>query len=302
MLFGSDEFSRAFAEKTGNLIGSIFTIGRRKKGRGLRDRSSLLWEWAESRDLPRFESDSLKSLESVEFVKKQAPDLFLVASFGKMIPKELYSTPKHGGINIHPSLLPRYRGMAPVARAIMNGDLHTGVTLHKLSQKIDSGDMIVQLKTDIKPSDDDLSLKLRLACLASDMVKEVLNSLEYFLQRTIPQQESQATWAKAITERDRRITWNMTSDQIVNKCRALRPKPTAYFPFKSKIIQLLDAEKAPELDKDASTSTVLETKPFTVKTLDGAVVLKKLRPSSKREMTGVDFVNGCRISKGELLE
>lgn len=305
MLFGSDEFSCAFARKSKNVVDSVFTIGRRKAGRGLSTNSSQLAEWARKEGLPCLECDNLESQEALEFAGNEYPDVFLVASFGKKIPAAIAEIPKFGGINVHPSLLPKYRGMAPVARAIMNGETETGVTLHKLSGKIDSGDIILQRKTPLEDTDDDLTLKLRLAVLASFMVKEVFGNLEFYLENAKPQDEDQASWAKAVTEDDRKVHWEMTAKSIVDKCRALHPKPTACFFFRDKCIQLLETDLANERDclsENAPVSSVISVKPLVIKTIAGSLVIKRVKPPSKKEMTGTDFVNGSRIRKGEILK
>lgn len=300
MLFGSDEFSCEFARNSREIIGSVFTIGKRMAGRGLTQISSLLSGWALREGLPFFECDTPDSADAENFVKKINPKAFLIASFGKKIPKRLYSIPEFGGVNVHPSLLPKYRGMAPVARALMNGEKVTGVTLHKLSDKIDSGDMISQREIFIDDEDDDMSLKLKLASIAAEMAKEVFNDPRTYLSNAIVQNEDDATWAKRIHEKDRMVFWQMPSRKIHDTCRALYPSPTACFMFKDKKIQLLKTSIS-SCDFPVVESQILSINPLMIKTLDGAVNLLKVKPPSKKEMSGTDFANGSRLKKGDLL-
>ncbi len=300
MLFGSDEFSCEFAGNSREIIGSVFTIGKRKAGRGLTEISSHLSVWARREGLPLFECDTPDSTDAENFIKKINPEAFLIASFGKKIPERLYSIPEYGGVNVHPSLLPKYRGMAPVARALMNGEKVTGVTLHKLSNIIDSGDIISQREILIGDEDDDLSLKLKLANLAAEMVKEVFKDLKTYLSHAKVQNEDDATWAKRIREKDRLIFWQMPSRKIHDTCRALSPRPGAYFMFKEKKVQLLKTSIS-SCGFPGVESQILSVNPLTIKTSDGAVSALKVKPPSKKDMSGTDFANGFRLKKGDLL-
>lgn len=297
VFFGSDNFSINAAEVIRQHIVAIFTIGDRNDNRGFKKKPEIV-KWAIENNINYYQFDDLKSDKFKEILNNISFDIFVIASFGKKIPKNIINIPKYGGLNIHPSLLPKYRGMAPVTRALLNGDKKTGVTIHKLAPKIDAGDIIIKEEIEISPLDNDLTLKIKLAKKGGKLINQIINNIKTNnIPTYFPQDNTQATYAKAIIKEDRLINWNNSAEKIYNQIRALYPKPLAFSFFKEKRIDFLEIEIIDNnfIDSNILPGTIIKKKPLEIATGKGIITLKRVKPESKKEITGIDFINGFRI-------
>lgn len=305
LLLGTDYFSITVGEEIKNNIIAILTIADIRSGRGMKLTQTPLAKWAINEGIEVLKTDNIKSEEFANSIKKLEPDLFVVASFGLKIPEKLIDIPKFGGINVHPSLLPKYRGMAPVTRAIMNGEKITGVTIHILAKKIDAGDIIYQETVEISDLDDDSSLKMNLAKKGGKAVKILIDEIKNGTLKRKKQNSSEVTYAHSIKKRDRLIDWTKKTENIFNQIRALHPKPLAYTYFKNLNIEILevlkgkDRSELAEKETNLSPGMVLKIKPLEIITLDGTIILNSVKPASRKTITGRDLVNGCRIKIGD---
>ncbi|KQC12741.1 MAG: hypothetical protein APR63_01960 [Desulfuromonas sp. SDB] len=302
ILAGTDYFSLNVANQIQSDLVAVLSIGNRIKHRGMKQTSPELVNWAEHNHIPAIQSDNLNRPEFEPEIKSYQPDLLVVASFGKKIPSWLIDLPTYGGINIHPSLLPKYRGMAPVTRAIMNGDKITGVTIHKLTAKIDAGEIISQTSAEIDINEDDYQLKTKLAVLGGKMIKDILPGLARGNLTYTPQDKNQVSYAPGITKEDRVINWNSSNINIYNQVRALHPQPLAVTSVQEKIIEVVQVglgQQSAELsNSQLPPGTLLSRKNPEIMTGSGTIRLLKVKPASRKIISGQDLINGFRLKPG----
>ena len=221
------------------------------------------------------------------------PDLIITCAYGQIIPKEILNYPKYGCINIHASLLPKYRGGAPIERAIMNGDKETGITIMYMNEGMDTGDMITSRSIPILDTDTNTTLRDKLSHLGAEMLLEVFpNILSGNITRT-KQNDEEATYAFVIKREDERIDFNDTKRQIRNKVRALADKPGAYCMYKDKIWKIYDCyitdNYYPELFNGEFTNIYADG--IGVKVSNGEIVITSLQVEGKQRVDATTFIN-----------
>lgn len=224
------------------------------------------------------------------------PDLIITCAYGQIIPKEILNYPKYGCINIHASLLPKYRGGAPIERAIMNGDKETGITIMYMNEGMDTGDMITSRSIPILDTDTNTTLRDKLSHLGAEMLLEVFpNILSRNITRT-KQNDEEATYAFVIKREDERIDFNDTKRQIRNKVRALADKPGAYCMYKDKIWKIYDCyitdNYYPELFNGEFTNIYADG--IGVKVSNGEIVITSLQVEGKQRVDAPTFINGIQ--------
>ncbi len=231
------------------------------------------------------------------------PDFIITAAYGQILPKQLLDQVK--AINVHGSLLPKYRGGAPIQYAIFNNDEKTGVTVMYMAFKMDSGNIIAQKELPILDSDDYLSLTKKLSSLGTCLLKEVLEDISNGHIVSIPQEESNVTFAKTLTYDDEFLTFNQKTVDVVNKIRGLSPEPGAYASINNQKIKIYKAKKSDIIvDKDVTPGKIIRLKKqLIVKTLDGAVEIESVQIPGKNIMPAKDFLNGQNfISENDVFE
>jgi len=237
--------------------------------------------------LPFFQPEKIAEI-ALE-ISKLKPDLIILAAYGKMIPKDILEIPKFGCLNLHPSLLPKYRGPSPMQTTILNNDKKTGLTIMLMDEKIDHGPIIGQKKMAIASDENYQTLEKKLAQLAASFLIEILPQ---YLQNKIkpqPQNESRASYTKILTRQDGQIDWQQSAQVIARKIRAFYPWPGAWTDFNGKRIKILKA-KAVEQKQEA-----------TLPTKKGFLFLELVQPAGKKPMTGQEFFRGhlnIKISSG----
>ena len=224
------------------------------------------------------------------------PDLIITCAYGQIIPKEILNYPKYGCINIHASLLPKYRGGAPIERAIMNGDKETGINIMYMNEVMDTGDMITSRSIPILDTDTNTTLRDKLSHLGAEMLLEVFpNILSGNITRT-KQNDEEATYAFVIKREDERIDFNDTKRQIRNKVRALADKPGAYCMYKDKIWKIYDCyitdNYYPELFNGEFTNIYADG--IGVKVSNGEIVITSLQVEGKQRVDAPTFINGIQ--------
>ncbi len=237
------------------------------------------------------------SPDFVETVKNLNPDMLCLAAYGHILSPELLEIPDIASINLHPSLLPKYRGAAPIQWAIINGDKYTGITTLLIDPRIDHGDILLQEKIEIEGSETFGELEERFSKIGASLMFETIDNFRDL--KPISQLSKKITYAPKITKEMRKIDWHCSATEIVNLIRALSPKPLAYTTFRDKRLEIISASKT-ELQGEAG-EIVKAKGTLIIGTTDGCVELETLKPEAKRGQTAIDFINGYRPKLGETM-
>jgi methionyl-tRNA formyltransferase len=274
---------------------AVVTQSDKPAGRGSQLKASEVKILAEKEHILCFQPEKLKNLEFLNQLKKLKPDLFIVASYGKIIPKEILDIPKLRTINVHPSLLPRWRGPSPIQSTILAGDKEVGISIMLLDEEMDHGDIISNVKFPI-------SNKITYRELEEILIKESAKLLIEILPKwidgkikTTPQNHKDAVYCKMIKKEDGRIDWNESVEIIDRKIRALNPWPGTYFEACGKKFKVLEAEiklfhNSTELWNSKKVGEFFcENKQLMVRCKDGILILKNIQPESKNSMDGYCF-------------
>lgn len=250
--------------------------------------------------LPVLQPHKLVDEAAIDSVLQLEPDLIVTAAYGQLLPQKILQAPSLGCINIHASLLPKYRGGAPIHWAIIHGEEKTGITIMYMVQALDAGDMLVQKELPIRKTDHVGILHDRLSELGANLLKESLPSLIQGHLQATPQDEQQATYAPNLTREDEMIDWSQSATQIYNRVRGLHPWPVASTVWRGKPMKIWWVEEK-WVDHQNQPGTILgvESEGILVAAGSGAVMIKELQPSGKKRMPAHDFVGGARIQDGE---
>jgi len=282
---------------------SVYTKESKKSGRGMKEKDGPVALFAKEKALPLYQPATLRTPEAQKEFCDIGADLAIVASYGLILPKAVLDAPKYGCINIHASLLPRYRGAAPINRVVMEGEKVTGVTLQQMDEGLDTGDILAIRRTPIGEAECAGELFDRLAVMGKEMMLELLPDVFAEKLHPVPQKHEDSTYAAKITKEDQKIDFSRTTEEILNQIRGLCPIPSAfcYTQKDGKILKIHEAEKA--VGKfGGQIGQVVEVKPrAVVKTSDGAVVLKVVQPEGRGRMDARDAVNGRKLEMGDLL-
>lgn len=277
---------------------AVYTQPDRRAGRGQQIISSPVKQLALSQGLDVVQIEKFKVAGTVEKLAALAPDLIVVAAFGLLLPREVLNLPKHGCLNVHPSLLPRHRGASPIAAAILQGDEITGVTIMLLDAGMDTGPILNQRELPITDEDTTGSLGVKLAQVGAQLLIETLPLWIEGRIKPRPQDESAASYSKMIKKEDGEIDWRLSAKELWWKVRAFDPWPGCYARWRDKRLKLvkvlpLYGEKSGEPGKVISLS---RPAPVTVgvETGDGVLGLVKLQLEGKRELSAEEFVRGQR--------
>lgn len=244
VFFGNPEFCKEPLQKlykSKHEIISVVTSTDRKSGRGLKFVPTFVKKYSQSLNLTLIEVDDLNDNNFKSKLSFLKPDLFIVVAF-KILPNSIINIPKYGSINIHPSILPKYRGSSPIQYSLLNGDKETGVSIIRLNSKIDAGDILGQYKFKINENSNFGELHNSLSSLGSKLMIDVINKIEKNKIKPIKQNKEYKTLAPKIKKSDLQINWNESIDDIHNKIRAFDPYPGAYCFFNDKRIKLFDSE------------------------------------------------------------
>lgn len=280
-------------------IVSVATVPDAKKGRGLKISESPVKIFALQNRIKLLQPVYLKDAEFEEQIRSLAPDLIVVVAF-KILPKEIFNIPKHGSINLHASLLPKYRGAAPINRAIINGESETGVTSFFLKEKVDTGNIIIQKRTDIKPEDNAGTLHDKLSELGAQVVLETVQMIETGNISATMQDNSQATPAPKISKEDCRIDWNQSSVAIHNLIRGLSPYPGAFSNLENKFIKIFKSGLSEIKSYDNAGRIFVDNRKLFVNAEDNLLEIFELQPEGRNRMRASDFING--LDKGKLTD
>lgn len=281
----------------------IFTKEDKRNARGNKIIYSPVKQFGLDNDIEVIQPKRMKDEEVIAKIKEINPDLIVVVAYGKILPKEIIDIPKYGIINVHSSLLPKYRGASPIHSAILNGDKESGVSIMYIEEGLDSGDVILKETCEITEDDTLGTLHDRLKELGAIGLEKALKLIEAEEVKAEKQDDSKATFVKPITKEQAKIDWNNTKEVIFNQIRGLNPFPGAYtHNEKNENIKIYKSEKL-EKEYDGENGTVVEMtkKGPVVKVANGALRLLEIKFEGKKLQSGVDVVNGRKMAVGEKL-
>jgi methionyl-tRNA formyltransferase len=277
----------------------VVTQPDRPRGRGQKSTDAPVKARALAAGLPILQPDRLKAPEFVESFTAFDADLAVVAAYGKILPESLIATPRLGMINVHASLLPKYRGAAPVHRAIINGDAETGVTIMRVVKALDAGPMMATVRRRIGPDDTSDVVEADLARLGASLLVSVVDQLAEGRVNEVPQDDNTATYASRLTKDDGSVDWRWPARRIHNLIRGLHPWPHAFSHLDGRRLILLRSI-ADDEPSDSQPGTVLEASGdrLTVATGLGRLHLLQLQPEGKRPLSAREFLAGHRVPAG----
>lgn len=274
----------------------------RPQGRGMELTASPVKQSASRLGLPLAQPDKIKkNQEFQQQLVSLQPDGIIVVGYGRIIPPWMLQLPRLGNINVHASLLPRYRGAAPIQWAIASGETVTGVTTMRLDEGLDTGDILLQQEISIQPDDTAVTLAPRLASLGADLLIETLHDLERGTISPLPQDSSRATLAPILKKEDGIIDFTRTAAEIHNRLRGFQPWPGAYTQFRGKNLKVVAAQPAQESLADAPGALAIRGDRLLVGCSAGTVLeLVQVQPEGKKAITAREFISGYRPKEGEL--
>ncbi len=288
---------------SGHEVAAVYTQPDRPSGRGNQVTFSPVKQFAVEHDLPVFQPVKLKTDEAAAEFRSHSADVAIVVAYGRILPDRFLSAFPHGAINVHFSLLPKYRGAAPVNWAIVNGESETGVTTMKMDSGLDTGDILLQTATPIGSDENAIELMTRLSTMGADLLFETLDSLGTIVPR--PQRHSEATLAPIMRKEDGRIDWGLPASNIAARVRGFQPFPTAFTSFRGSRLTLWRAEAIENaLPEEVTNGTIVNAHGDELDVACGHGTLLRIaeaQPEGKRRMAVRDIVNGLHPKIGEEL-
>lgn len=286
----------------GQEIIGVVTQPDKQKGRGKAMSFPPVKEMALSYNLDVYQPVKAREAEFIEIIRKMNPEVIAVAAFGQLLPKELLEIPKYGCINVHTSLLPKYRGAAPIQYCIINGEKETGVTIMHMDVSLDTGDIILQEKIPIAEKETAGSLHDKLALLGADLLVKVLHQLENGTADRVKQEDDKATFVKVLHKEMGNIDFTKPAIEIERLIRGLNPWPSAYTSLDGKTLKLWSADTEAS-DQKAEPGEVVEVRKdaIAVMTGDGLLVLRELQLEGKKRMPVDAFLRGYQVNVGTKL-
>jgi methionyl-tRNA formyltransferase len=291
----------------GHDIAAVVTRPDRPRGRGLAPAASPVKQAALALGLRVEQPEKLRGEAGRALLERYQPDAVIIVGYGQLIPADLLSVPPHGWINLHASLLPQYRGAAPVQWALIRGETRTGVTTMRLDAGLDTGPILLQREERIRDDDTTLTLGARLAELGAELMAETLQQLAAGSLTPRPQDDSLASKAPMLKKEDGRVDWSLAAGEIYNRLRGLMPWPGAWTMFRGKLVHLWRGqavEPPPGVVKELAPGTLLAEKHALYAACGGDTWLRldELQPADRKRLPATDFINGLHVRSGERFE
>jgi methionyl-tRNA formyltransferase len=282
-------------------ITAVITQPDRPRGRGQEVSVSPVKETAASAGLRIFQPEKIRSAESEQFLHEANPDVTVIIAYGQIIPARLLGIPKLGWINAHASLLPKYRGAAPIQWAIANGETMTGVTTMRIDAGMDTGETLLRREISIAPNERAPELAIRLADLAAPLIAETLRGLRDGAVHPAPQNHTQASMAPLLKKEDGRIDWSLPAPTISNRMRGFAPWPGAYTAFRDTTCQLSGEPASKKQELELSPGEIRVDRPDLLAGCGGKTLLRvsRVKMEGRKEVSGLEFANGAHLLPGE---
>jgi len=300
---GTPEFAVPTLERLverGHQVLAAVTQPDRPKGRGQALAAPPVKQAALRLGVPVYQPERIKRPEAVEYLAHLGADAMVVVGYGQIIPQAVIDLARLGIVNVHASLLPKYRGAGPIQWALVNGETVTGVTIMQIDAGLDTGPMLLKAETAIAPEETAIELGDRLSAMGADLLVEALDALA--AGRVIPQAQdnAQASYAPMLKKEDGRIDWRRTAAQIHNQVRGMQPWPGAYASFRGAGLHIWRAHAA-AAGPGGAPGAVIRVKPLTVACGSGALELVEVQMEGRKRMPAADFANGHRLTENEIL-
>lgn len=278
-------------------VSYVYTQPPKESNRGHKLNYSSIHKCAENLKLSIRIPNNLNTDEEFEFFKNLNPDIVVVVAYGQLIPKKFLNIPKKGFINIHASLLPRWRGAAPIQRSIINLDKETGISIMKIEEALDAGPVMKKIKVEINISDSSEKISKKLSKIGSDSIVEALNDIFEGKAKFIDQEDTFATYAKKIKKNEGKIDWNENAKNIIGKINGLNPNPGAWFEYKKVRYKIWQAIL---FEKKGTAGTILDNN-FTIACKDQSIKIIKIQREGKTKLLLKDFLLGMNYKVGDVI-
>lgn len=305
LFMGTPDFAvpvlEALVEK--HNVTAVISQPDKPKGRGKKMKPTPVKEAAEKYGIPVYQPEKIKDEKFVELLKGIDADIFVVVAYGQILSQEILDIPKYGCINVHGSLLPKYRGAAPIQWSVINGEKETGVTIMYMVKALDSGDMILKRKMEITDDDTYETLHDRMAYVGADALIEAIELIEKGDVNAEKQEDSLATTAPMIKKDMGKIHWSRNSEEIRNKIRGFNPVPGAYTEYEGEILKIFKADIVEGYEKGEAGEilSVDKKKGFIVKTGNGALLIREVQAKGGKKMNCADYLRGHSVEEGKIL-
>ena len=305
IFFGTANISKCFLENINNKhkVVSVVTMCDKPVGRSNKIKAPAIKEYAIEQNIPYIQVDKFNN-DIIQKIKDYNADVGVVVSFGKIIPKEVFNSPRYGCFNIHFSLLPKYRGAAPVQQALIDGNTKTGVTAFCIEEGLDTGDILLQKELDIDIKDTSETLFNKLNVIGKNIMNEVLDMLDSGKIKA-KKQEGTPSFCSTFNKEIGKIDWNKSATEIYNLYRGLYLWPKVFCKISEgkmagKILKILECEVVVDSSntKVGTVIKIIKGVGFIVKCSKDALLIKKVQPESKNQMSAFDFLNGVQIKVG----
>lgn len=287
--------------ESGHDIAAVYTQPDRPAGRGRKLQTSAVKQCALSNGLPVFQPTTLKN--EADTINQLRADVMVVVAYGLMLPAEILALPSLGCLNVHASLLPRWRGAAPIQRAIAAGDHQTGITIMQMDVGLDTGDMLCQVATDISQDDTGGSLHDRLATLGAQVLIDTLAQLDTGSKSAVPQDDSVAIYASKLAKNEGVLNWQLEAIALERQIRAFDPWPGCRCQWQGESLRILRAHAEATDRDDVAPGTILaaDENGISVATVSGKLVLTQIQLAGGRPLSAGDFLNGHKLAVGDSL-
>jgi methionyl-tRNA formyltransferase len=288
----------------GHQVAAVVTQPDRPRGRGQNPAAPPVKEAALRLGLEVYQPERVRRPEAVEFLRAIAPEAMVVVGYGQIIPQNVIDIPRLGIINVHGSLLPKYRGAGPIQWAIVNGETRTGVTTMRIDAGLDTGDMLLKAATEIGLEENAIELGRRLAEIGAELLVETLAGLEAGAIVAEKQDSAQATYAPLLKKEDGAIDWSRSARAIHDQVRGLQPWPGAYTTFRGQALHVwrsIVSQKQSLPDGERLAGKIVSVKPLLVACGSGSLELLEVQLEGRKRISAADFANGQRLSENESL-
>jgi methionyl-tRNA formyltransferase len=280
----------------------VVTAEDKPSGRDMKIQFSPVKALAVKNNIPLLQPVSLKNENFQSEIKKYQADLFVVVAYGRLIPDSVYNLPEFKTINLHPSLLPKYRGAAPIQWALINGENQTGVTVQQINEKLDAGDILIQKKIDLNISINAKELFDLVLPAGAELLEETIERFASGTEVLTKQNEDDATYCSKIDKETARIDWGKSSFEIHNLVRGMNPKPGAWAIFRGKNFKIWKTSPADDISglnlKPGEAASYMK-KRLIIGTGGGLIEILEIQQETKKIMDCISFLNGCRLTAGE---
>ncbi len=320
VFMGTPDFAvpalKALAESDRHQVTLVVTQPDRPKGRSGKPAPSDVKKCALEYEIPVFQPEKIREKEATDRLHEEKADIFVVAAFGQILPKEILEMPRYGCVNIHGSLLPRYRGAAPIQWAVLNGEKEAGNTIMQMNEGLDTGDILTQEPVPLDERETAGSLYEKLSQMGGSLLLKTLDLLEKGEVTPVPQDDAKSCYAKMLRKEMGQIDWNKSAEAIGRLVRGMNPWPSAYTHWNGKLLKIWMAAPVSEKDSealggDAAAKGAPDVQPGTVVTAardrlwiqtgNGLLALEDLQLEGKKRMPAAAFLMGCRMQPGDVL-